>query len=160
MIKKKDITIASYTSGNHISFISTDGANVDADIVKIHDDTLYLRESVVRQVPTTLGVYMLDTTNTYFLQYHYNEIKSIDKTGRHFDIAASGISLLSGGVLLTVASGVVYLADRSHFSSALLIAGATLGVVGYFMSKHNNDGMKIGKKYSLEYVDVSNTPKQ
>jgi hypothetical protein len=160
LLKKNNITIASYYEGSHITFTATDGANVDADIVQIKNDTLFLRESIVRQVPTALGVYMLDTTNSYLLQYNYNDIKSFGKTGRHFDWTSSGYSLFGGGILLTAASGVVYLADRNKFSPGLLIAGITLGTIGYFLGKHSDKGMVIGEKYTLEYVSVSGAKKE
>ena len=160
LLKKNNRTIASFSAGNHISFTAVDGANVDADITTIQNDTLYLREYAVHQVFTTLGVYMPDTVNTYLVNYSYEDIASIPKTGRHFDIAASGNSLLGGGILLTVASGVVYLSDRSTFSPALLIAGASLGVIGYFMSKNNGHEWKIGKKYKLSYLSISSNKKQ
>jgi hypothetical protein len=160
LLKKKMKTIATYTAGNHIVFTAINGTYVEADITQILNDTLWLRQYAVQKVPTTLGVYMSDTVNNYQLKYDYRDILSIPKTGRHFDIAASGNSLFTGGILLTVASGIVYLSDRSHFSSGLLIAGASLGAIGYFMSKLNNNQWKIGKKYKLEYLSISSNKKQ
>jgi hypothetical protein len=160
LLKKKNITIATYSAGNHISFTAISGTYVEADIIAIQNDTLSLREYQVQQVFTTLGVYMPDTVNSYYIKYSYEDILSIPKTGRHFDIAASGNTLLGGGILLTVASGVVYLSDRSKFSPGLLIAGASLGVIGYFMSKHHGNEYKIGKKYRLQYLNVSPDKKQ
>jgi hypothetical protein len=160
LLKKKNITVATYSAGNHIAFTATNGNYVEADITSIQNDTLYLRQYAVHQVFTTLGVYMPDTVNSYYIKYSYEDILSIPKTGRHFDVAASGNSLFAGGILLTVASGIVYVADRSKFSPGLLIAGASLGVIGYFMSKHNSDEYKIGKKYKLSYLSVSSNKKQ
>jgi hypothetical protein len=159
LLKKKNVTIATYAGGNHIIFTSVNGTYVDADITTIQNDTLYLREYAVQQVFTTLGVYMPDTVSTYLIRYSYEDILSIPKTGRHFDIAASGNSLFAGGILLTVASGIVYVSDRSQFSPGLLIAGASLGVIGYFMSKHNTHEWKIGKKYKLSYLSISSNKK-
>jgi len=160
LFKKNDITIASYYAGNHISFTATDGAYVDGDILSIQNDTLFIRESVVRQVPTSLGVYMLDTTNNYYVTYNYKDIKSFGKTGRRFDLSGSDASLLGGGILITVASGVVYLSDKSQFSGELLIAGVVLGAAGYYLTKHNNSNMVIGKKYTIEYVSVVGVKKE
>jgi hypothetical protein len=160
LLKKKNTTIATYTAGNHIAFTATNGNYVEADITAIQNDTLYLRQYAIHQVFTTLGVYMPDTVNSYYIKYSYEDILSIPKTGRHFDVAASGNSLFAGGILLTVASGIVYVADRSKFSPGLLIAGASLGVIGYFMSRHNSSEWKIGKKYRLSYLSVSSNKKQ
>ena len=160
LLKKKNATIATYSAGNHISFTSVNGTFVDADITSIQNNTLYLRQYAVHQVFTTLGVYMPDTVNSYYIKYSYEDILSIPKTDRHFDIAASGNSLFAGGILLTVASGIVYVSDRSKFSPGLLIAGASLGIIGYFMSRHTTSEWKIGKKYKFSYLSASSNKKQ
>ena len=63
---------------------------------------------------------------------------------------------MGGGALLVVGSGVVYLADRNKFSTPLLIAAAGLGTLGYFMAKGGSNGMVIGKKYQLLYINMQN----
>ena len=109
-------------------------------------------------MPTQLGIYILDT-NFYYYQNSYHQIKAIGKSGRHFDWAGSGAVLMGGGILLTVASGVVYLADNKKFSPELLIAAVGLTGVGYLLSKQSGKGMVIGKKYSLLYVKASDNKK-
>jgi hypothetical protein len=155
LLQKHGRTIATYYAGNHISFTTITGANIDADITAIRNDTLYLQQFTIQPIPTTLGVYMLDTTGSYRFQYDYNQIKSISNTGNHFDLSASGASLLGGGAILVIASGIVYLVDRNSFSPALMIAGAALAGVGYFLSKGTGKGIKIGNRYKLVYVDAS-----
>jgi hypothetical protein len=61
-----------------------------------------------------------------------------------------------GGTLLTIASGVVYVADKKNFSLPLLATGAGLATVGYFWGKQSAKGITIGKnKYSLQYINIS-----
>ncbi|MBI3882784.1 MAG: hypothetical protein HY305_00780 [Sphingobacteriales bacterium] len=155
LLKKRGTTVATYSKGSYISFETTTGAHTFGDITEIRNDTIFLQQFIIRQVPTTFGVYVVDTLGSYRYQYHYNEIKSIDKTGRRFDLSASGASLLGGGIIIVAGSGIVYLADRDKFSPALAIAGAVLGTAGYFMMKHNSNIMNIGKKYKLTYLDIS-----
>jgi hypothetical protein len=155
LLQKNNKTIASYYVGNHIALTTVTGAYIDADITAIENDTLYLKQFVVQQIPTNLGVYMLDTTGSYRFQYHYNEIKSISLSGRHFDFSASGASLLGGGAILAIASGVVYLVDRNNYSPKLMIAGLTLATAGYVMSKNSGKGIQIGKRYKLLYINAS-----
>jgi hypothetical protein len=156
LLKKRDRTIATYYVGNHITFTTVTGAYIDADITQIRNDTLYLQQFIIQQVPTTLGVYVLDTTGSYRFQYHYNQIKAIDNASNHFDLSASGASLIGGGAVIVLASGIVYLADNKDFSPALLIAGVALAGVGYIIGKSNGKGMLIGKKYKLIYIQASN----
>jgi hypothetical protein len=95
-----------------------------------------------------LGVYILDTVGVYNLQYHYNEIKVIGKSSKGFNVSGSAASLMGGGLLLMLASGVVYLVDKENFSPALLIASASLAGIGFLMAKTSGKGMEIGKKIS------------
>lgn len=160
LFKKNHKTIGTYYAGNTINFTNQQGSYIEALITQIKNDTLFLRQFVVQQVPTNLGVYILDTVASYRYQYHYNQIKAIGKSGSKFNVSASAATLMGGGVLLTVASAVVYLADREKFSPKLMIGGAALAGIGYLMARLGGKGMIIGKKYSLVYVGVSNNKKR
>jgi hypothetical protein len=105
-----------------------------------------------------MGFYVLDTS-FYYSTYHYKEIASIGKSGRRFDWGGSGGALMGGGLLLTVASGVVYLADNKKFSPELLAASVGLFGVGYLLSRSGGKGMIIGKKYSLVYIKATEKKK-
>jgi len=155
LLKKNNKTIKRFYSGSNIEITTNKGVYLTAAINTIKNDTLFLKQYVVRQVPTQLGVFILDTVTTYYYKYHYNEIKAIGKTGRRFNLSASSASLLGGGILLTLAGGVVYLVDRDNFSPSLMIASASLAAVGYVMGKTTGKGMIIGKKYSLGYLELS-----
>ena len=159
LLKKKNKTIDRYYSGKDIEFTTTTGAYINANIQGIKNDTLYLKEFIVRTVPTQLGVYVLDTVTTYYYSYHYNQVKNIGKASKGFNLSGSAASLMGGGALLTLASGVVYLADREKFSPALLITSASLAGLGYVMAKTSGKGMNIGKKYHLVYLALSDNKK-
>ena len=154
LFKKKNRTIGSYYTGNNIAFTNKDGNYIEAKITDIKHDTLFLRQFIVQQVPTNFGVYILDTVGSYRYQYHYNQIKAIGRTGRKFNTSGSGAALMGGGIVLAIASAVVYVADRNKFSPQLLVASVGLGGIGYLMTRFGGKGMVIGKKYSLVYVDV------
>ena len=156
ILKKHHKKIDTYFSGGYIAFTSSNGSYVNALINGIKNDTLYLQEFVVQRVLTVLGTYKIDTIGSYHYKYHYNQIKAIGKAERrNFNLKGSGMELMGGGALLVIGSGIVYLADREKFSAPLLIAAAGLGVAGYFLSKDRSHGMLIGKKYQLEYMNMS-----
>lgn len=159
MLKKKDRTIQAFYSGSNISLTTRSGAFINATINGIKNDTLYLQEFIIRYQPTTIGTYIIDTVGSYHYKYHYNQIAAIGRKEKtNFNNRGSGAALLGGGVVLTIASGVVYLADRSRFSLPLLIASAGLGTLGYFWAKGKKNGgaMVIGRKYRLVYMNMSN----
>jgi len=159
LLKRNNKTIKRYFAGTDIDLTTTTGVYINAQITKIKNDSLFLKQFVIRQIPTQLGVYVLDTVATYYYKYHYNQVKAIGKTGRRFNLSASAASLLGGGAILTLASGIVYLVDRKNFSPALMIASASLATIGYVMAKTGGKGMIIGKKYSLVYLGISDNKK-
>jgi hypothetical protein len=159
ILKKKNKTIATFYSGGHIAFTAQSGTFINALINGIKNDTLYLQEFVIRYLPTTFGTYIVDTVGSYHYKYHYNQIAAIGKKERtNFNVKGSGAALLGGGAVLTLASGVIYVVDRKKFSAPLLLASVGLGTLGYFMAKgkKGGDGMFIGKKYRLVYMNMSN----
>ena len=158
LLKKNNRTVSTFFAGGTINFTTVSSVYIEANITSIKNDTLFLQEYIVRQVPTQLGVYILDTS-FYYGRYHYNQIKAIGRTGRHFDLGGSGAALMGGGALLTVASGVVYLADNKNFSPKLLAGAVGLFGVGYLLSKASDKGTGIGKKYSFVYIKASDNKK-
>jgi len=159
LLKKHNRTIASFYRGNTISFVTTSGAAIDAEITGIRNDSIFLAQYVIQQIPSNAGVNIVDTVGSYPYQFNYNDIRSINLPGRHFDFSASGGSLFGGGILLVLASGVVYVADRKDFSPVLMIAGAALATIGYLLERKNSSGATIGKKYKLVYIDVTSDKK-
>lgn len=157
-LKKNNRTITTFYSGMTISFTAKSGAGITALINGIKNDTIYLQEFIVQYLPTNFGSYIIDTIGSYRYKYHYNQIASIGKKEKtNFNTKGSGAALFGGGVLLTLASGVVYVADRKKFSLPLLLTSVGLGTIGYFLAKGSKGGgMIIGKKYKLLYMNMSN----
>lgn len=158
-LKKNNKIITTFYSGMNIAFTAESGTYIDALINGIKNDTLYLQQFIIRYLPTTIGTYIVDTAGSYHYKYHYTQIVAIgQKQKTKFNVRGSGASLFGGGLLLTLGSGVVYLADREKFSPPLLLASAGLGTLGYFMAKGKKRGgaMLIGKKYKLVYMNMSN----
>ncbi len=143
----------------NISLTTESGAYINANINGINNDTIYLQEFIIRYIPTTIGTYIVDTAGSYHYKYHYNQVAAIGKKEKtNFNTRGSGAALLGGGAVLTLASGVIYVADRKKFSTPLLLASVGLGTLGYFMAKGKKGGnaMVIGKKYKLVYINMSN----
>jgi hypothetical protein len=146
VLKKKGKTIKSYYAGTQIEFVTVNGVYKNALINKIRNDSLFIQEFMIQQAVTQFGFYVIDTLGSFRYAYPYKDIKSIGKPQKGFNLQASGSGLLGGGILLTLASGVVYLADRKKFSPELMAASAGLGLIGYFLSKTGSKGIVIGKK--------------
>ena len=161
-LKKNNKTIGAYYSGMNIAFTSESGSFIDAMINGIKDDTLYLQQFIVRYLPTNIGTYIVDTVGSYRYKFHYNQIAAIGRKEKsNFNVKGSGAALLGGGAVLTLASGIIYVADRKKFSAPLLLASVGLGTLGYFMAKGSKHGgaYVMGKKYKLVYMNMSNEKK-
>ena len=64
LLKKRKKTLIRYYAGSDITMITTNGVSLNAYITHINDDTLFLKQFVVRQTPTMMGVFVLDTLTT------------------------------------------------------------------------------------------------
>lgn len=160
LLKKKNKTVKIFYKSNNIEFVTTGGAYRNALINDIKNDSIYLQEFLIQRSLTTFGTFVIDTLGSFRYKYHYNEIYHFGRENKKFNVAGSGATLLGGGVLLTVASGVVYLVDNKNFSPTLLAAGAGLAAVGYLISKGSNKGITNGKKnYRLQYINAANVKK-
>jgi hypothetical protein len=158
ILKKNNRTLQTFFPGNEISFNTS--SNYYSGIIKsIHHDSLFLIYYDIRQIPTNLGVYMLDTVATYPFAVNYRQITGFGKMKKDkFDWSGSGGALLGGGVLLTTVGLGTWLFTKPntrYYASPYLVGGAAiLGGIGYLLIKSGNKGMRLGKKYSLEYITV------
>jgi len=156
VFKKNSKTIVTYFSGTPIQFVTRTGAFRDAKIERIANDSVFIREYLVRRVMTSMGFYVIDTAGSFHYAYHYNEIHIIGTPPQKFNWNASGSSLLGGGILLTAASGISFLVDRKRFSPELMLAGVAAGLIGYGIIRLTGRPKIIGKKgYTLQYISVS-----
>ena len=158
ILKKNNRTLQTFFPGNEIHF-STYSGYYTGIIKSIDRDSLFLIYYDIRQMPTNLGVYVLDTVATYPFAVNYHQIVALGKMKNNkFDWSASGGALLGGGLLLTAVGLGTWLFtkpnSRYYASPYLVGAAAILGGIGYLLLKSGNKGMILGKKYSLDYIKV------
>lgn len=157
MLKKNNKVIQTFFPNSDIMF-STESGYREAHILDIKRDSLFLVQYDVRTVMTNLGVYMLDTVAAYRSAIRYNEITGIGKKSSGFSWRGSGAALFGGGTVLTVAGLVTWILakpnTRYYARPELVIGAAILAGVGYLMMKSSGRQMKIGKKYSLQYIST------
>jgi len=155
VLKKNDHTIKTLFAGSQVSF-TTSLRNYSGRIDAVKKDSVYLLEYDVRQIPTNLGVYILDTVATYHTGIYYKDILKIHNERKGFNFAASGASLLGGGILLTTIGLGTWIftkeGDQYHASPKLVIGSAVLAAAGYTLLKINGNNYPIGKKYHLQYI--------
>ena len=157
ILKKNYHTIETFFPGSEMTF-STSNRFYKANVSSIKNDSIFLIQYDVRQIPTTLGVYILDTVSTYNFAVNYHDIKSFGKNRNGFDLSSSGAALFGGGILLTTAGLVTWIVTKPnteyHASPQFVIGAAVLAGIGYLLMKTANKNIKLGKKYSLDYIKV------
>ncbi len=157
MLKKNNRTEQTFFPGSQMVF-STASGFYNAYVTSIERDTVFLIQYDVRQVPSNLGVYMLDTIARYRFGVNYHDITGFGKNSNKFDWSASGGALFGGGILLTTVGLGTWIFTkpntRYHASTSLVVGAAALAGIGYLLLKSHNKGKKLGKKYTLNYVKV------
>ncbi len=78
ILKKNNRTLQTFFPGNEIAF-KTSARYFSGVIRSINRDSLFLLQYDIRQVPTNLGVYILDTVATYPFAVNYKEIIGFGK---------------------------------------------------------------------------------
>ena len=161
LLKKNEHTIKTIYSGQEISFGTASG-NFTGHIASIYKDSIFLIQYDIRQIPTNLGVYVLDTVAIYRLQFNYHDIAYIGHKQSGFNWSASGGALLGGGIVLTTFGLGTWLFTKPgtqyYASPTLVIGSAVLGGIGYLLLKSKNSYM-LGNKFHLEYIDMSKKKK-
>ncbi len=158
ILKKNLRTIKTFFPGSEIS-LSTASDYYSGRVTSINRDSVFIIQYDIRQIPSNLGVYFLDTVASYRYGINYKQITAFDKQyNKKFNWSGSGGALFSGGILLTtVGLGTWIFAkpNTKYYASPYLIGGAALlGGIGYLLVKSGNKGLVLGKKYSLEYIHV------
>jgi hypothetical protein len=158
ILKKNNRTQQTFFPGNPMTFSTFTGYYSNAYITSIERDSVFLIQYDIRQVPTNLGVYVLDTVARYRFGINYHDITGFGKTNNKFDWNASGGALFGGGILLTtVGLGTWIFAKpntRYYARPSLVIGSAVLAGIGYLMLRSHGKGMPLGKKYQLVYLKM------
>ncbi|HUZ59746.1 MAG TPA: hypothetical protein VMU83_13305 [Hanamia sp.] len=157
ILKNHNHTYKTFFPGSEMMF-STADRFYDAYITSIKNDTVFLVQYDVRQAFTRLGVYVLDTVAQYHFGINYHNIRSFEKNRKSFDWNSSGAALFGTGVLLTTVGIVTWVVTKPnteyYASPQLVIGAAAIAGVGYLLMKSGNKNMKLGKKYSIDYIKM------
>jgi hypothetical protein len=158
ILKKNNRTHESFFPGSEMSFSTATRYYSNAYVTTIQRDSVFLVQYDIRQVPTNLGIYVLDTVARYYFGISYHDILNFGRANNRFDWKASGGALFGGGILLTtVGLGTWVFAKpntRYYARPSLVIGSAVLAGIGYLMLKAHGKGMPIGKKYKLVYIKM------
>lgn len=164
--KKNNRTVKTYFPGVTIKFQTTYFRMVEGYILKINNDSVFVKEWDIRVVPTNLGVTMVDTAGSFVTGVHYKEIKVVywDKRKKVHELITDGTILMIGGTgyaALNIINGGI-LGESITDSDNLKKLGIALGVAGtgFLLKKLTGKEARFERKYRVHYIKMNEKKKQ
>jgi hypothetical protein len=164
--KKNNRTVKSFFPGLSIKFQTTYFRMIEGQILKINNDSVFVKEWDIRTVPTSLGVTVVDTAGSFVTGVHYKEIKVVywDKRKKVHELLTDGTILMIGGTgyaALNIINGGV-LGEPVGSSENLKKLGIAAGVVGtgFLLKKLTGKDAKFERRYRIHYIEMSEKKKQ
>ena len=162
--KKNNRTLKTYFPGTFLSALTYTGFTLNGVIKEIKNDSVFIEQWEVRQVPTQFGVPALDTI-VYTIRMHYQEIRQYLYTTNR-----SGASRRRGGgmiqqIMIIGGTGFIVLelvntlyrgeslSDGNKLTVMAIAAG--IAATGMLWKHLQSRGEKSVKKYKVIYVDMS-----
>ena len=162
--KKNNRTLKTYFPGTFLSAVTYTGFTLNGVIKEIKNDSVFIEQFDVRQVPTQFGVPALDTV-VYTLRLHYQEIRKwlyeTDRSGggrRRGGGLIQQIMIVGGiGFIVLEVVNTIYRGESFSDGNKLTAMGIAAGIVATaLLWKHlQNRGERTGKKYKVIYVKMS-----
>ena len=166
--KRNNRTLKTYFPGAFISAATYTGFNLSGIIKQIKNDSVFIEQQQVRQVPTQFGVPALDTIN-YSIRLHFTEIRAFFYTSNK---ASSGRGMrrsFVGGKLpnLMILGGsgfiILELVNTAYRGESLsdgnkltiLAIAAAVAATGFLWKKVQDRSTSAGTKYKVIYVNMS-----
>jgi hypothetical protein len=169
VLKKKNTrTLKTYFPGAFISAATYTGFNLSGIIKQIRNDSVFIEQQEVRQVPTPFGVPALDTI-IHMVSLHYTEIRAYyyasDRPSNSGQKRSYGAALLQNAMILGGTAFIVLelvntayrnesLSDGNKLTVIAIAAGVAItGIVWKHLQKRSNNSDP--KKYKVIYVNMS-----
>lgn len=158
-LKKGHKTIERYFTGDYINCQLQSGEWIDARINRIYSDSLQVRPFQLVQYMNSLGIPSVDTLWNYDRKLALDNITAFPRRDHSFAYVKNGtlLQILGGGYILlnvinTLADGDQLFADNNGINLAV---AAAVFAVGTIMHVTYSPELKVGRKYKLQYVDLS-----
>lgn len=164
VLKKKnnERTVKTYFPGTFIKGATYGGFQINGYVKNIRNDSLFIEQQEVYQVPTQFGVPKLDTV-VYTIPIRYIDIKSFDfstRPGRRkgFSQARLPLIMMMAGTGYVILETVNTIYRNESFSDQNKLAGmgiaAGVALTGFMWQRLHNDSRKAGTGYRVIYVNM------
>lgn len=166
--KRNNRTLKTYFPGIFISAVTYTGFTLSGIIKQIKNDSVFIEQQEVRQVPTQFGVPALDTI-VYTIRLHYEEIRAFYYTSNKASSGSGMKRSFVGGklprIMLLGGAGFIVLelintAYRNESLSdgnklTVLAIAAAVAATGFLWQHLQNRSTDAGTKYKVVYVNMA-----
>jgi hypothetical protein len=159
--KKNNRTVKTYFPGLIINFTTTFRQVVSGQIVRIQNDSVFVKEWDIRVVATRLGVTMVDTAGSFITAVHYREIATVfwEKRKKAYELLTDGTLLMVGGLGYTglnVINGVVQnesIGSRQNMQKLAIALG--VAGTGFFLKKLTGRETSFKRRFRVAYIQMN-----
>ena len=162
--KKNNRTLKTYFPGTFISAVTYTGFNLNGIIKEIRNDSVFIEQQEVRQVPTQFGVPALDTL-VYTIRLHYQEIRGFSYGisrpgaggGRSSGLIPSVLMAGGAGFIILELVNTAYRGESLSDGNKLTLLAIAAGVAatGFLWKQLQKRSSRAGKKYKVIYVNMA-----
>jgi hypothetical protein len=152
-------TLRTYFEGTHLSARTYNDFRVNGPIKAIRNDSIFVQQTEVYQVPSQFGTPILDTV-VYTIGFPYTDIKTFDYNRRRrrgfSQIKIPTLMILAGsGYLVLETVNGIYRKESFNDQGKLLGMGiaAAVAAAGFTWKHLQKLGNKAGGKYKVVYVN-------
>lgn len=158
VLKKKDLTVKTYFSGNYIRFQLDNYQWIEGDIKFFRNDSIFLMQRREQVLYNAWGLPVRDTLDMGILAYGIKEIYAVplEKTGVTIFEDGTLLQVIGAGYIALNAINSIALHDPFFAAENLAKVGVTAGVfmIGKVLQWNHPTKVILGKKYKLASIKV------
>jgi hypothetical protein len=161
LLQKKQRTIRQFFAGSQIDFYTTEHMGVSAVVDYIKRDSLFLLQYDIKMMPNIFGTFAPDTLAVYKIQFSLKNIYSFPAKPKRFAFLTNGTLLMIGGSAYLAVNIINTLREHDppfgKDNLPNIIGGVAAFAAGFLLHNAQTTEYKLGKKYQLKYLQVSDS---
>jgi hypothetical protein len=158
VLKKKEITLQSWSSGSYIIFRFTNRQWIEGFVRKVQNDSIWLNQVQINRVFNNWGFYSFDTSQLGMMKFHIKEISAVPKKNFSNNIITNGKLFQVGSgafIFLNVFNSAIH--KEPVFASDNLprlgVASAVF-LLGTILARSHNMYWEMGKRYQFKTIQL------
>jgi hypothetical protein len=163
ILKKRNTTLQTFFTGSNINFQLNNREWIQGYIKRISHDSLVIQPIEIRYLPTIWGTRIPDTLFLSLLKIPAADINAMPRKNESFEYIKNGTLFRDAGfgyLLLNIINALInnesVFGGNNITKQSIAISGFVLGKV---LQKTYSSTLHIGKKYHLQYINLTDFSK-